>query len=484
MHVSPPPNDDLAAAIERERALAEALRTEWRERRAELESLRKLLPVRLLLRGRPIRRAYLEQRQPAVADHHVFEGARCDHQVTSLDRQRAITQELRRHIAQETEALAALRARKGSRPAIALGRWLDRRCRPPIALLVRLARKAFTPSLRRRRRNVQTRLRLEAMDPGDRTQMRIAIVTAVGSARAAPRWGDWHLAQGLATALERLGNASVVLTASQGERLVDGCYDVRLAIRGLSSPPRLGNTAEVLWVVSHPELLDLSECEAANLVLVASRPVAAELADVLTIPVEVVLQATDPRRFHPTPADPRFAHDLVVVANAHHQLRRSVADALAAGLRPAIYGMGWEDLVPRELIVANHIPNKDLPTLYSSAGVILNDHWDTMRACGFVSNRIFDALACGAPVISDHVPEILELFDGAVPTYRDPEELRELVTEALEDPAMARARASVGRRIVLAEHTFDHRARALVELMAMHGITLDRDWLGRRGTAR
>ena len=45
---------------------------------------------------------------------------------------------------------------------------------------------------------------------------------------------------------------------------------------------------------------------------------------------------------------------------------------------------------------------------------MLNDHWDTMRAWGFVSNRIFDVLACGTPVISDHLPEIEELFDGAV----------------------------------------------------------------------
>jgi spore maturation protein CgeB len=93
-----------------------------------------------------------------------------------------------------------------------------------------------------------------------------------------------------------------------------------------------------------------------------------------------------------------------------------------------------------------------------------------MRTWGFVSNRLFDALACGTPVISDEVPEVAELFADSVPMYHEPGELRELVDAVLGDPPAARERAAEGRQRVLAAHTFDHRAAALLEALARHGL--------------
>ncbi|MGH9230272.1 MAG: glycosyltransferase family protein, partial [Acidimicrobiales bacterium] len=94
----------------------------------------------------------------------------------------------------------------------------------------------------------------------------------------------------------------------------------------------------------------------------------------------------------------------------------------------------------------------------------------TMRAWGFVSNRLFDVLACGTPVISDPVEGMDELFDGAVVEYHTSDELRALVDDVLADPEGARQRAEGGRRIVLAHHTFDHRARQLIDHLARLGL--------------
>jgi spore maturation protein CgeB len=93
-----------------------------------------------------------------------------------------------------------------------------------------------------------------------------------------------------------------------------------------------------------------------------------------------------------------------------------------------------------------------------------------MRAHGFVSNRVFDALACAAPLVSDDLPELHELFGPAVRTYRTVDELRRAVDEVLSDPEAARRRAGVGRERVLAHHTFDHRARELLAHLAAHGL--------------
>ena len=102
--------------------------------------------------------------------------------------------------------------------------------------------------------------------------------------------------------------------------------------------------------------------------------------------------------------------------------------------------------------------------------ILLNDHWDTMRAWGFVSNRLFDALACAAPVVSDFLPEIRDLFGEAVGTYTEPTGLRTWIEAALADPAAARGRSEVGRARILAGHTFDHRARTLTSALIRNGL--------------
>ena len=153
------------------------------------------------------------------------------------------------------------------------------------------------------------------------------------------------------------------------------------------------------------------------------------------------MQATDPARFRPVPSEPTYRHDVTVVAKSRDEYRTAVADAIASGLRPTIYGSGWEQFVDPALIVRDYVDNEDLARVYSSAGVVLNDHWDSMRDWGFVSNRIFDALACGAPVISDDMPEVAELFDGAVPTFRDARRRRRDHSR-LNDRARSRATSS------------------------------------------
>jgi glycosyl transferase family 1 len=300
--------------------------------------------------------------------------------------------------------------------------------------------------------------------------LRIAITVGVPSRKIAHRWGDWHLATALGRSLEALGHRALVDTADHADDLSTRACDVHLVVRGLAPVRRTPGQRHVLWVISHPETITTQECDDADLVLVASARFAAELRGRTATPVEVFQQATDHRRFSPRPPVAQHTHSVAVVAKTREFVRPVVADALAAGLRPAIYGSGWEEFVEPELVVAQYVDNEDLPLVYSSVGVLLNDHWETMRVWGFVSNRLFDALACGTPVVSDHLPDIAELFGDAVITYDRPDELAARVGEILADPAAARERVDQGRNTVLAAHTFDHRARELLDLFVRHGI--------------
>lgn len=313
---------------------------------------------------------------------------------------------------------------------------------------------------------------LSQLARGDRLteHLRLALTVAAPSARAASQWGDWHLGQAMARSLRRQGHSVRLQRADQANDPAGRSCDVHIVLRGKVAVERTPGQRHVLWIISHPESVETSECDAADLVLVASERYAQHLRTRTSTPVEVLLQATDHRRFRPRTPDPRHTHAVAVVAMTRHVFRPVVASAIEAGLRPAIYGGGWHEFVDDELIVAEFVRNEDLPVVYSSVGVLLNDHWDTMRAWGFVSNRLFDALACGTPVVSDHLPELEELFGDAVDAYTDAESLGRAVERALDDPIAARQRADAGRAEVLARHTFDHRASELLAAFARHGL--------------
>jgi glycosyltransferase involved in cell wall biosynthesis len=306
---------------------------------------------------------------------------------------------------------------------------------------------------------------LRAASPLPAGSLRIAFTVAAPSEKVAARWGDWHLAQAFARSLRKLGHVVRVETFDHSDDLAVRASDVHVVVRGLRSVRRTPGQTHVLWVISHPEHVSERECDDADLVLVASARFADELRTRTRTPVEVMLQATDIERFNPRVADPQHVHDVAVVAKSRDVFRPAVEAAIAGGLRPAIYGSGWEHLVDKELLVRDYVDNEQLPVVYSSVRVLLTDHWETMNAWGFVSNRLFDALACETAVVSEDLPEIDELFDGAVLTFRNAADLRAVVDATLDDPATARARAAKGRAIVVERHTFDHRAAQLLEAL-------------------
>jgi hypothetical protein len=305
-------------------------------------------------------------------------------------------------------------------------------------------------------------------------RLRIALTVAAPSQKVASRWGDWHLAQAFARALRREGHLVRVQTHDHADDLAGRACDVHCVVRGLQPVRRTPGQVHVLWIISHPESVDPAECDAADLVLVASTRFADALRARTRTPVEVMLQATDADRFRPLVASPEHGHDVAIVAKSRDVFRSAAADAVAAGLRPAIYGSGWEPFVDPALVVREYVPNDELPAVYSSVGVLLNDHWQTMREWGFVSNRLFDALACGTPVISDDLVELDDVFAGAVLEYHDAGELRALVEAVLADPITARNRAARGRELVREHHTFDHRAREFLDALRRHDLVSSR----------
>lgn len=283
---------------------------------------------------------------------------------------------------------------------------------------------------------------------------------------AAPRdqrnaWGDYHFGTGLAQALERRGHHVRLFYHNE---TVERRHDVLVSLRGLTGHDRHPGTLHVLWSISHPELLDWDDIDDCDLFFSASLSWPRMLDWASPKPHHVLLQATDRARFFPR-KDVRRSENVLFVGNSRNADRPLVARAAAAGLPLEVYGTRWDGRLPSEMIQGDYLANHELSEHYASAGLVLNDHWASMRDFGYVSNRVYDVLGSGGSLLSDHIPSIDRLFGDLVATVDDDDDIAS---------AAARARAAspnaTASTFVLDGHSLDDRADSLLAHIERHLI--------------
>ena len=279
------------------------------------------------------------------------------------------------------------------------------------------------------------------------------------------RWGDTHFARAVAAALRGLGQEVVIDHRAEFERTTSRHDDVSLVLRGLAPFSPSAEQVSIAWVISHPEMLGRPEAETYDRVVAASVCWAEQTSRAWGFHVEPLLQATDPQLFHPDRAVADTGHPVIFVGSSRKVYRTVVKDAVEAGLPVSVYGGLWGRFIPKQYIKGEYLDNLTLGEAYRSAGVVLNDHWEDMRTSGFISNRLFDAAASGARVITDAVEGLPATFGDSVQVYRSQEDLVRLSSLADPDEVFGddAARRQVAAK-VSREHSFHARAQRLVEI--------------------
>ena len=269
-------------------------------------------------------------------------------------------------------------------------------------------------------------------------------------------------------ALERAGQRGKVVFRKGAETEKRDNDDVVLVLRGLRRVrPRPGDTTWLLWVISHPELVETDEPAQYDAVFAASRQWPGD--DRFGVSVTPLLQATDPLRFNPQAASADSGAQVLFVGSTRREFRPMVRDAIAIGAPIDVYGVGWSELIDQQWIRGEFIPNPDLPAAYAAAHVVLNDHWPQMAEAGFLSNRLFDAVATGTRVISDPAVDLVEVFGSSVRVVRNSEELRQALDgppDAIVGDAQARMRAAAD---IARDHNFDRRVEVLIDTVERLG---------------
>lgn len=191
-----------------------------------------------------------------------------------------------------------------------------------------------------------------------------------------------------------------------------------------------------------------------------------------------VYNALDPSTHFPVPPDPRFDADLGFLGNRLPDREARVeaffldAAARLPQRRFLLGGSGWADKpMPHSVHYVGHVYTRDHNAFNCSTRAVLNISRESMARYGFSpATRVFEAAGAGACLITD-AWEGIELFlepGREVLVAHNGKDVAQFVRTLTRREAHRIGEA--GRRRILAEHTYAHRAAQLDELL-----------IGRRG---
>lgn len=164
----------------------------------------------------------------------------------------------------------------------------------------------------------------------------------------------------------------------------------------------------------------------------------------------------------------RLSYETMLTWEATRQYRYKCLEGIF-DFAPLIVGdNGWQSLVPPSVTWHYHHElayYDQLPDFYPCAAINFNCTSKQMK--GAVNQRVFDVPATGAFLLTDYREQIENLFDpgSEIICYNSPEEANVLAARYLARPDERKAVAHAARQRILAEHTYDHRLRALARHM-------------------
>jgi spore maturation protein CgeB len=191
-------------------------------------------------------------------------------------------------------------------------------------------------------------------------------------------------------------------------------------------------------------------------------------------------EAADTRRFHPLPRVQR-AGDLVWIGNWGDDertidlMRYLVLPAARLGLRARVYGVRYPRnakalLDDAGIEYAGWLPNARVPQVFSSFDVTVHVPRRTYveQLPGIPTIRVFEALACGIPLVCAPWEDSDALFTAGEDflTAATGREMELRLRELLADEELRSRVARQGLRTVHERHTCAHRVDELIAILA------------------
>jgi spore maturation protein CgeB len=194
-------------------------------------------------------------------------------------------------------------------------------------------------------------------------------------------------------------------------------------------------------------------------------------------------EAADTRVFRPLPQIEPDA-DLVWIGNYGDGERSAelneylLEPAAALGLEGSVYGVRYPEqgraAVQRSgLRYRGWLPNYRVPEVFARHRVTVHvpRRPYAEQLPGIPTIRVFEALACGIPLLSAPWADAESLFrEGDYLQVRDGQQMQCALRLLLEDEQAACSFAVRGRETILSKHTCAHRAKQLLEIAGELGV--------------
>lgn len=182
--------------------------------------------------------------------------------------------------------------------------------------------------------------------------------------------------------------------------------------------------------------------------------------------------AHDPVHCHAEPAATPRRHRVGFIGGGNPSRERLLLRLAEAGLLSYVVGGPWRSPVLRRLCLASRVPHERTAELYRQTDLVLHIYRDQhhFNAQGVreqsPSPRTFEALACGALVVSERREGVLATFPE-LPVFDHEAELVPLVQRLLNEPAERERRLQACRQTLSVHRYADRLAQALTQAVGL-----------------
>ena len=176
----------------------------------------------------------------------------------------------------------------------------------------------------------------------------------------------------------------------------------------------------------------------------------------------VLRLAADTNIFKPGPRQPGYESDISFVGNIFEVPREFTRKlTIEPRITFSLYGQLTDTGHKFQKYHRGKVSHEDIPKIYNSSGIVLEDCTPMCQPWGCINSRTFEAMACGACVVSNEVPELKELLGDNIITYGTREDLKKKIARLLQDETKRNETGKKARAEIIKHHTYKHRAEEL-----------------------
>ena len=130
-----------------------------------------------------------------------------------------------------------------------------------------------------------------------------------------------------------------------------------------------------------------------------------------------------------------------------------------------LYGKNWDKITKFEKYYQGFINYLDLPKVYASTKIVIDDVNRGAKNYGSINSRVYDATASGTLVLTNGVIGAQEAFNGELPVWKSQEDLKNLIEYYLSNEDKRIQKVEDLKEYVLKNHTYNNRADTIKKIL-------------------